>query len=233
MSCSPGNLGTNSCDTYKMFKFGTCTPSAGAATVSNPDDIQAGKVEVQVIQVVDTGRHKVLTPVNNAGPSRAANNKKLPEGKKVSSRPVQYVLWTHVLWRDAACTQGHVCPQAHARPDTHVADAECGTLRQCTVKCNRLLLPAFALQWFLAPGLKVRTVQRSAARTAGISTELHPSAAHAGAAHCWLCDGQTPQLAQTLLTGFAVRRQKQGLLLRKTPLGARLSGGRYADRTMH
>lgn len=70
--------------TYKAFKLGKCQPGQAAATVSNPDDLQAGKIEVKIEKVAATGTNHNINPIiNAAGPSSAAANKKLQEGKKV------------------------------------------------------------------------------------------------------------------------------------------------------
>lgn len=80
-----GSRGEGTCsESYKLFRFGSCRPGQGAATVSNPDDIQAGRIELQLTQVVDSGLRQALK-FTTAGPSNTAANKKLPEGKKVSS----------------------------------------------------------------------------------------------------------------------------------------------------
>jgi hypothetical protein len=70
---------------YKLFKFGSCKPSQDAATVRNPDELQAGKVEVMLTQVVDTGMKKQPQDIYAApvAPTDDAASKKLPEGKKV------------------------------------------------------------------------------------------------------------------------------------------------------
>lgn len=77
--CAGGKAGR----TYRALKFGSCKPQQGAATVSNPDDIQAGKVVVRLRQVQDTGATKQPSIIQ-AGPGSAATSKKLPEGKKVN-----------------------------------------------------------------------------------------------------------------------------------------------------
>lgn len=70
--------------TYSRFKFGACRPGQAAATVDNPDDLQAGRIELRVAHVVDTGERKQQPlPAPAAGPSGDADKQKLPEGKKV------------------------------------------------------------------------------------------------------------------------------------------------------
>lgn len=71
--------------TYKRFKLGSCTPNHGAVTVGNPDDIEAGRITVELHQVVDTGQPKQSTSLKAAIPNTDAANKKLPEGKKVGN----------------------------------------------------------------------------------------------------------------------------------------------------
>lgn len=54
--------------------------------MSSADELQAGKIEVKIWQVKDTGRrkpHRLKTGIQKRGPSKAASNRKLPEGKKV------------------------------------------------------------------------------------------------------------------------------------------------------
>jgi hypothetical protein len=70
--------------TYKAFKLGKCQPSQTAATVSNPDDLKAGRVEVKIEKVASSGTTNMKPIIKEAGPSSAAN-KKLQEGKKVST----------------------------------------------------------------------------------------------------------------------------------------------------
>lgn len=69
--------------TYRLFKLASCRPSQSAATVSSVDDLSAGKIEVKIDRVVNTGRHNQLITVQAAAPTSDAADKKLPEGKKV------------------------------------------------------------------------------------------------------------------------------------------------------
>jgi hypothetical protein len=69
--------------THKAFKLGKCQPSQTAATVSNLDDLQAGRIEVKIQRVAATGTNNTKHNIKAAGPSSAAANKKLQEGKKV------------------------------------------------------------------------------------------------------------------------------------------------------
>lgn len=50
--------------------------------MDNVDDIQAGRIEVILEEVVNSGLHQALN-VKAAYPTGAAADKKLPEGKKV------------------------------------------------------------------------------------------------------------------------------------------------------
>lgn len=81
-ACCPAGQGPTA---YSRFRFGSCKPGQGAATVSNPDDLLAGRVEANVIKVVDSGQHSAPAPVPIAAPSRDADKKKLAEGKKVGN----------------------------------------------------------------------------------------------------------------------------------------------------
>jgi hypothetical protein len=69
--------------TYKAFKLGKCQPSQTAATVSSPDDLEAGRVVVRISKVAAKGTSKYKPSYKSAGPSSVAANKKLQEGKKV------------------------------------------------------------------------------------------------------------------------------------------------------
>jgi len=80
-----GPAGPSVSRSYKRFKLGSCTPNHGAVTVGNPDDIEAGRITVQLDQVVDTGRPLQDTKLKAAIPNNDAANKKLPEGKKVGN----------------------------------------------------------------------------------------------------------------------------------------------------
>lgn len=70
--------------TYSRFLFGACRPVQAAATVDSPDILQAGKIELRVVQVEETGERKQTPmPAAAAGPRSAADRQKLPEDKKV------------------------------------------------------------------------------------------------------------------------------------------------------
>lgn len=70
------------CMTYNCFKFSSCQPSTAAATVNSADDLAAGRIEVQLKQVVDTGREqKDWKPWHGSAPP-SEGDKKLPDGKK-------------------------------------------------------------------------------------------------------------------------------------------------------
>lgn len=68
--------------TYKRFKFASCQPSRAATTVDTADEIQAGRVDVNIKEVVSTGQRKRHTPGGVERPSADVDSKKLPEGKK-------------------------------------------------------------------------------------------------------------------------------------------------------
>jgi hypothetical protein len=67
---------------YNRFKFASCQPSTAAATVKSADDLAAGRIEVQLKEVVDTGRDQQdWKPWYGSVPCSDAD-KKLPDGKK-------------------------------------------------------------------------------------------------------------------------------------------------------
>lgn len=71
--------------TYRLFRLNACKPSQAAATADSVDELAAGRVEVLIDQVVNTGRCQQSLNVKPAAPSSAAADKKLPEGKKVGA----------------------------------------------------------------------------------------------------------------------------------------------------
>ena len=112
----PAALHAGDSTSYRRFKMGACRPGEAAATVSNPDDIQAGRIEVLLVQVQDTGARTQQAPAPAAaGPSSDAASKKLPEGKKVSS-----VCRPGMQWCQAVHNHAHACM-------LHMQD--CGTAR--------------------------------------------------------------------------------------------------------
>jgi hypothetical protein len=66
---------------YQRFKFSSFTPSQDAPTAASADDIPVGRIEVELCEVVDTGRLKRRSLGASAGPSRDPQPK-LAEGKK-------------------------------------------------------------------------------------------------------------------------------------------------------
>lgn len=78
-----GSITSPCSTTYRLFKLGSCRPSQAASTVSSVEDLSAGKIEVKIDQVINTGRQQQCLNVQAAAPSRTAADKKLPEGKKV------------------------------------------------------------------------------------------------------------------------------------------------------
>jgi hypothetical protein len=68
--------------TYRTFKMGRCAPDQAAGTVGSADQLAAGRVEVIITEVVDTGRRQVNLDIQASAHSSTAD-KKLAEGKKV------------------------------------------------------------------------------------------------------------------------------------------------------
>jgi hypothetical protein len=66
--------------TYNRFKFASCRPSTASATVHSADDLSAGRIQVQLAQVVETGRRE-FKPWYGSTPG-SETDKKLPDGKK-------------------------------------------------------------------------------------------------------------------------------------------------------
>jgi hypothetical protein len=64
---------------YKAFQFGALTPAVGAFTVEHPDQIQAGRIEVECQAVVKLCRKAATTRDVEWAADNA--NKKLPEGE--------------------------------------------------------------------------------------------------------------------------------------------------------
>jgi hypothetical protein len=65
---------------YKAFKFAALQPTAGAATVEHPDQIQAGRIEVTCVAVVQhSDSHRSYHHGDRKWCTDAAD-KKLPEG---------------------------------------------------------------------------------------------------------------------------------------------------------
>jgi hypothetical protein len=84
LSCT-GSFTGPCATTYRLFKLANCRPSQAAPTVSSTDDLSVGRIEVKLDRVVNTGMQQQSVTVTQAGPSRDAADKKLPEGKKVST----------------------------------------------------------------------------------------------------------------------------------------------------
>jgi hypothetical protein len=135
---------TGDSTSYTRFKFGACRPGQAAATVGSPDDLQAGKIELRVVQVMETGERKQEPlPASAAGPSSGADTQKLPDGKKVRSSTAA-VGATAAWWCQRLQAQACVC---RAQRNGYISAAcwPVWTVRyqqytQCTVLMGRNIL---------------------------------------------------------------------------------------------
>lgn len=79
LSCIP-RAGSATSLSYRRFKFASCQPSTAAAAVRSADELAAGRIQLDVCEVVMIG-HKTPLPGQNTVPRKSAD-KRLPEGKK-------------------------------------------------------------------------------------------------------------------------------------------------------
>lgn len=117
MTCWCAGAVSGPCNTtYRLFRLNACKPSQAAATADSVDELAAGRVEVLIDRVVNTGRCQQSLNVKPAGPSSQAADKKLPEGKKVGAAGTVGMAWfvcaaLRMLTGSASCAPAHM----HAR----------------------------------------------------------------------------------------------------------------------
>ncbi|KAF8073129.1 Bbs1 [Scenedesmus sp. PABB004] len=79
--------GGDASTTYRSFKFARLQPAADAALVDDPDDIRAGRIDLDCFTVVDVGVGMTDPGGVRAVQPGGAADKRLPEGKKFFMAP--------------------------------------------------------------------------------------------------------------------------------------------------
>jgi hypothetical protein len=157
-----GSRGTTS---YKRFKFASCQADTAAAAVNSTDELAAGRIQLELKEVVVTGRKTHSSSVRGAAPS-SKGDKWLPEGKNLVHRPWtqgrQGFINTLLAYnggrcRVCACSQERSTIQMNLgiEPDMgrHFGDGRgCGLVpidacRPSLQTAGRAFLPSDALCW--------------------------------------------------------------------------------------